>query len=201
MNPFEILAIAVGLAMDAFAVALASSVKLGHVHRSQVFRLAFHFGLFQAAMPIAGWYAGTLLHSQIAAYDHWIAFALLVFVGVKSIKDCLCELRDAEKQGANPEINRHDPTRGASLMILSLATSIDALAVGLSLAFLNVSIWIPVATIGVVTAVLTMFGMLLGARLGLRFGRAMEVAGGLILIAIGMKIVIDHTLAGLSVGG
>jgi len=200
MNAFEVVGIAVGLAMDAFAVALASSVKLGHVRGGQVFRLAFHFGLFQAFMPIIGWYAGRSLSRSIEAYDHWIAFALLTFIGARAIKECLCERKVIKSNGGHRENSQPDPTRGARLMLLSVATSIDALAVGLSLAFLNVSIWLPVVMIGVITAFLTMCGMFIGARLGFRFGRAMEIAGGLILIAIGIKIAVEHSVGGAAAG-
>ena len=183
MGILEILIIAVGLAMDAFAVSLATSVKLHPVTRRQVFRFAFHFGLFQALMPVVGWLAGRSVVDVVGAFDHWIAFGLLGYIGGKAIWGAL--------RGADDEDAR-DPTRGMSLIINSVATSIDALAVGLSLGVLGVSIWYPVVVIGVVTALLSSFGMLIGSRLGARFGTRMEILGGLVLIAIGVKILVEH---------
>lgn len=187
MSLLAIIGIAVGLAMDATAVAIGASVILGRVNGRQVFRFAFHFGLFQAAMPILGWFAGRGLSSHIERWDHWVAFALLTIIGGKGIYDVF---RGGEERGPG----HPDPTRGLSLVILSVATSIDALAVGLSLAVLQVKIWYAAAVIGVVTAALTLCGMLLGARLGQRFGLRVRALGGLILIGIGVKILVEHTL-------
>ena len=170
--------------MDAFAVAVATSVTLGRVTGRQVFRFSFHFGLFQAMMPLAGWFAGRSVQQYIAGWDHWVAFGLLVFVGGRAIYG-------AFKPADAP---RPDPTRGLTLLMLSVATSIDALAVGLSLGMLQVAIWYPILIIGVVTFGLTVSGMLLGARLGPRFGRWTEFFGGLVLIAIGLKILIEHLM-------
>jgi len=186
MNLVEIIVIAVGLAMDAFAVSIASSVIIGKFSRRQVFRLAFHFGLFQAMMPVLGWLAGRSVQEYIQHWDHWAAFGLLTFIGVKAIYTAL------KNDGADS--NNADPSRGLSLVILSVATSIDAFAVGLSFAMLRVDIWYPSAIIGVVTAGLSVVGVLLGSRLGLRFGRKMEMLGGVVLIAIGIKILLEHML-------
>lgn len=180
---FVILGIAVGLAMDAFAVAIASSVTMGEVSRRQVFRLSFHFGLFQAMMPMLGWLAGLTLQRVMVNWNHWLAFGLLAFVGGRAIA---AALRDDE------ENIKSDPTRGASLVMLSVATSIDALAVGVSFAMLRVHIWYPSAVIGLVAASMTIVGMRIGSRLGSRFGQRMEIIGGLVLIAIGIKILSDH---------
>jgi putative Mn2+ efflux pump MntP len=182
-----IIGIALGLAMDATAVAIATSGMLGQVDGRQVFRFAFHFGLFQAGMPVAGWFAGRGFSGYVEHWDHWIAFVLLLLVGSKAILDVL---RGEDGGDAVPA----DPTRGLSLITLSVATSIDALAVGLSLSFLHVSIWIPAAVIGGITAALTVAGMMLGARVGSRLGGRVRVAGGVILIAIGVKILLEHTL-------
>lgn len=171
--------------MDAFAVSIASSICLGTVTPRQVFRLAFHFGLFQAFMPVIGWLAGRELYSLISRWDHWVAFILLAFVGGKAIHGAL--------SGGDETANREDPTRGLSLLILSVATSIDALAVGLSFAALQVAIWMPVLVIGVVAAAFTVAGMLAGCRLGRKFGKRMEMAGGLVLIGIGLQIVVKHS--------
>ncbi|HPC15796.1 MAG TPA: manganese efflux pump MntP family protein [Candidatus Hydrogenedentes bacterium] len=191
MSLWVVLGIAVGLAMDTLAVAIGASVMLRGVTRRQVFRFAFHFGLFQAIMPVIGWAAGIRFVGYIAHWDHWIAFALLGFVGGKAIAGAWAE--DEEETPAAP---RADPTRGWSLIVLSVATSIDALAVGLSFAVLDMAIWVPVAIIGVVTALITMTGMLVGSRLGSRFGKRIEIMGGLILIGIGVKILIQHLVQG-----
>jgi putative Mn2+ efflux pump MntP len=183
----ETIAIACALAMDAFAVATSASVSLGRVNRRQVFRFAFHFGLFQCLMPIIGYFAGASFADYSAAWDHWLAFAILAVIGAKAIYQVL--------KSANGTVTvPQDPTRGASLVMLSVATSIDALAVGLSFALLDRSIWQAALTIGVITGGLTWCGMLIGSRLGSRFGKRLEIAGGLVLIAIGIKIVVDHTL-------
>ncbi len=183
MEFINIAGIALGLAMDAFAVAIASSITLGSVSPRQVFRLAFHFGLFQAMMPVLGWLAGTSLAEVFAVWDHWVAFALLVFIGIRAIRTALSD---------GPEDDVPDPTRGISLVMLSVATSIDALAVGLSFGMLRVRIWYPALIIGIVAGTMTTLGMLLGTRLGSRFGRNTEVAGGLILILIGLNILVQH---------
>lgn len=184
MSPLVLIGIAVGLSMDAFAVAASASVSLSPVSPRQIFRFAFHFGLFQALMPIIGWMAGVSVQQYIHLWDHWIAFGLLVFVGVKAI---VLALRPGEDRSM-----RNDPTRGTTLVMLSLATSIDALIVGLSFAMLGVRIWTPALVIGVITAGLTWFGMVIGSRLGRRFGLPMEILGGLVLIAIGVKILAAH---------
>lgn len=173
--------------MDAMAVAIGTSAILRGVTPRQVFRLAFHFGLFQALMPVIGWVLGALAAGYIRSYDHWIAFGLLAFVGGRAILEAL----SGNEEG---EVSRRDPTRGASLILLSLATSVDALAVGLTFAMLDIQVWYPALVIGLVAGGLTVAGMLFGARLGRRFGRVMEVLGGLVLIGIGLKILIEHVL-------
>jgi len=170
--------------MDAFAVAIGVGLTLGTVSLRQTFRLSYHFGLFQALMPIAGWLAGRSIVAWIAPFDHWVAFALLAAIGGKMIYEALGE-RDEEAQ-------RKDPTKGASLVVLSVATSIDALAVGLSLALLGTAIWYPALVIGIVALVFTAVGLHLGRRFGALLGRRMEIVGGLILVAIGLRILIDH---------
>ncbi len=185
MGHLTILAISVGLAMDAFSVAVATSVNLTRLTGRHIFRFAFHFGLFQAGMPVLGWLAGRTVVHWVAAWDHWLAFGLLSLVGGKAIYD---GLRDIPLDGNQPA----DPTRGWSLVMLSVATSIDAFAVGLSLAWLGTSIWSTVVVIGLVTAAMTTAGMYLGRMLGARFGRRMSIVGGLVLVGIGGKILFDH---------
>jgi len=183
MHWLTILGLAVGLAMDALAVAIGTGLVLKRLTVRHVFRLAFHFGLFQSLMPILGWLAGRTIDAYIRGYDHWIAFGLLTFVGGKM----LWEARRKEE-----DVQPGDPTRGWMLVLLSLATSIDALAVGLSMAFLQVSIWLPSIVIGLVACAFTAGGILFGSRIGRRFGRWPEAIGGLALLGIGAKILAGH---------
>lgn len=187
MNFVEVFWLAVGLSMDAFAVAIACSVFLCHVSFRQVFRLGFHFGLFQAVMPVLGWLAGRSVSEYISTWDHWIAFGLLTLIGLKAIREACKD--GGEEEGAVP---KGDPTKGLSLIMLSVATSIDALAVGVSLAAVNVSIYQPALIIGLITACFTAAGIIYGCRIGSRFGKKVEIIGGAILIAIGAKILIEH---------
>jgi putative Mn2+ efflux pump MntP len=183
MSWITLLGIAVGLAMDAFAVATATGLALRTVTPRHVFRLAFHFGLFQFLMPVIGWAAGSTFSQFIGDYDHWVAFGLLAFVGGKMLWEAFTD-HEAEASG--------DPTRGLMLVTLSVATSIDALAVGLSMAMLGVAIWLPSVVIGLVAGGLTTVGLLLGNRLGARCGFWAEVTGGCVLLAIGLRILYTH---------
>lgn len=189
MSLFAMVFVALGLAMDAFAVATSAGIALGRATRRQVFRIAFHFGLFQAAMPVIGWHAGSCFRRRIQAWDHWVALGLLAFIGGKAIYE-------AFKEEEHRRMARTDPTRGTMLIVYSVATSIDALAVGFSFALIGVSVWTPALVIGIVTAALTMVGMMVGGRLSTRFGQRLEVLGGLILIGIGLKIFISHQFFG-----
>lgn len=184
MSFIEIMLIAAGLAMDAFAVSLAAGAAGRSRGRRAAFRLSFHFGLFQALMPVAGWLLGRSFVSLIAAVDHWIAFGLLAFVAARMIRSGLSDGAESAAAG--------DPSRGASLVMLSVATSIDALAVGLGLAMLRVDIWYPCVVIGVVTAALSLTGLRLGSILGGRVGKRVEILGGCILLGIGAKILVEH---------
>ena len=183
MDLAAVLLIAFALAMDAFAVALSTGAYLVKANVRQTFRLSFHFGLFQFFMPILGWAAGRQVVRFIAEYDHWIAFALLGIIGGRML------VASFEKDGNRV---RADITRGFSLVLLSVATSIDALAVGLSLAVIETPIVVPSFIIGVVAALMTIVGLRLGERLSGAVGRRMEFVGGLILIFIGAKILFDH---------
>lgn len=185
MDWLTIIVLAIALAMDAFAVALGVGINLSPLTGRHLFRLGFHFGFFQAMMPIIGWFAGMSIQKWITDYDHWVAFTLLTFVGGKMLYEAF---QEDSKREAN------DQTRGLTLVILSLATSIDALAVGLSLAMLNISIWKPALVIGLVASALTITGLLLGRRSGAIWGKRVEIFGGLILCAIGIKILLQHLL-------
>ncbi len=189
MDWISLLALAVALAMDAFAVALAAGALLRPVTFRHCFRLGFHFGLFQGLMPVIGWLAGMGLLARVAAWDHWVAFSLLAAVGLHMIHEALT---DQGAEGAD----RGDPTRGWTLVMLSVATSIDALAAGMSLALLDIVVWVPALVIGVVAAAFTWCGVLLGGRIGAVWGRGAGVAGGLVLLVIGLKILLTHLAGG-----
>jgi putative Mn2+ efflux pump MntP len=183
--------LAVGLAMDAFAVAIAMGVGIRELRPAQILRLAIAFGGFQGLMPIVGYLAGRGFREQawVAAWDHWIAFGLLAFLGGKMVYEARFlpgGERDATTAG--------DPTLSLTLVLLAIATSIDALAVGASLALLRVRILLPAVVIGVTAAAFAVAGAQLGRRFGPRLGKRMEIAGGLALIAIGLRILIDHLL-------
>jgi putative Mn2+ efflux pump MntP len=178
--------LAIALAMDAFAVSIAAGVALKSASPRQTFRLAWHFGLFQAMMPVIGWSAGLTVRSRIEAYDHWVAFALLVFVAQGMLRSAF--------KGEQARADTKDPTKGMTMVMLSVATSIDALAVGLSLSMINVSIWTPALIIGLVAGVFTTAGMHLGKVIGsmTQLSRWAETTGGLVLLAIGVNILREH---------
>jgi putative Mn2+ efflux pump MntP len=187
MRWFSLFALALALAMDAFAVAIVTGLSISPLTKRHVFRLAFHFGLFQALMPLIGWSAGAAVYRYTADFDHWVAFGLLSFVGGRMI---LASFHGGEaKRGAK------DPTSGWDLLILSVATSIDALAVGLSLAMIGSPILFPALVIGMVAGVITVLGMVLGRRIGTLWGRRVEALGGVVLIAIGIRILLQHLKA------
>ncbi len=183
MNFFEILLIALSMSMDAFAVCLAAGAQEGTTGPRATFRLAFHFGLFQFLMPIIGWFAGTSVLHFIYAYDQWLAFVLLAFVGIRMVRSGI------DQNSTAPIAN---PSRGWTLVLLAFATSIDALAIGFSLGLVGVTIWYPAVVIGLVTGLVSWLGILLGNRLGLKFGKRMEMIGGITLIIIGIWIVLSH---------
>ena len=183
MGALETLMLAGGLAMDAGAVSVGARASGRASGPRAAFRLGFHFGLFQFLMPVLGWLAGRRIAALIVDLDHWVAFALLGAIGAHMVWS---GLRPGQ------EVSAYDPSRGWSLIMLSIATSVDALAVGLSLAFLQVSVWKVAAVIGVVTAALSAAGFWLGARLGLAGGHKMTVVGGLVLIGVGVKILVEH---------
>jgi putative Mn2+ efflux pump MntP len=181
-----IIGLAVALAMDALAVSVAAGVYLQRVSVRQFFRLSWHFGLFQAMMPIIGWGAGLSVRQWIERYDHWVAFLLLAVVASGMLRQAFSKTEDDEI--------KTDPTRGWRLVVLSVATSIDALAVGLSLSLIGVSVWFPAVMIGLTAGLFTFSGLLLGSRAGrvawLR--RYAEVAGAVVLYGIGLRILHDH---------
>lgn len=183
MNIFEIIFIALSMAMDAFAVCLGVGAARTSEGGRAIFRLSFHFGLFQFLLPVVGWFAGLTVSRYIENYDHWVAFVLLVFVGGRMI---LSGFDDRE------EVNKTDPSRGWNMVLLSVAVSIDALAIGLSLAIVNVNIWYPAVVIGLVTGLMSLLGLRLGNQLGRMVGKRMEIIGGIVLILIGVRIILTH---------
>jgi putative Mn2+ efflux pump MntP len=185
MTLSTIFLVALSMAMDAFAVSLCSGLKIG-VGIRPALRLAFHFGLFQALLPVMGWFLGSAVASLISAYDHWVAFALLAVVGVRMVRSGLSK----EEEKFTP-----DPSRGWTMVMLSVAVSIDALAIGLSLGLLGVTILVPALVIGAVTAALSLLGLRIGLHFGQRLGKTVEVLGGVLLIGIGLQIVIRHLTA------
>lgn len=183
MNMLTTLLLAIGLGVDAFSVAIGIGAANRRKSWAPVLRLSLAFGIFQFAMPLAGWLAGSTVADLIQGFDHWIAFALLALVGGKMIREGFEEETNEEKA---------DQTRGWPLLLLSVATSIDALAVGFSFSLLKAPILLPAAIIGVVCFLMTAVGMSFGKGLARIFGRKVEILGGLVLIAIGVKILIEH---------
>jgi putative Mn2+ efflux pump MntP len=185
MGLVDIIFIALGLAMDAFAVSVAAAATDNVRSKRAVFRLSFHFGLFQFLMPIVGWAAGIQIVSVVSRVAPWVAFGLLAFVGGRMIWSCA----RAEEASFTT-----DPSKGLMLVSLSVATSIDALAVGVSLAMLDVEIWTPSVVIGVITGLLALIGIWMGSRLGQKLGNRVGIAGGVVLCLIGAHILLDHLI-------
>lgn len=189
MNILVILGLAVGLAMDAFAVSVTNGFMIKELKFRHVFRIAFFFGFFQALMPVLGWAAGTAFSDVIKNVDHWIAFGLLSVIGGKMVFESRSMMKDEACGECGDKKNCLDfPT----LLLMSLATSIDALAVGLTFAFLSVEILLPVLIIGIVTFLLCFIGVYIGNKAGHLFEDKLELIGGLVLIGIGVKILIEH---------
>lgn len=181
----ELILTAIGLSMDAFAVAMCIGLSLKTMTVQKALLVGLYFGIFQAGMPLIGYWAGAVFADKISAFDHWIAFALLAFIGAKMVKDSF----------SGPELDGgKEANLGFQGMLpLAIATSIDALAVGVSFAFLKVSILPAVLLIGLITLFLSMTGVKLGNLFGVRFQAKATLAGGLVLILLGTKILLEHT--------
>ncbi len=189
----ELLLISVSLAMDAFAVSVSSAACTPNLKKRFMFRAAFAFGLFQFLMPLTGWFLGASFTHMIRTFDHWLAFSLLAAVGIKM----LVEVYEEFKTGSNScptgeELKRKDLSSKRVTIALAIATSIDALAVGISFSVIGKPAFQPSITIGIVTFILCLTGFFSGKKLGILFGRSAQIAGGVILITIGMKIMVDH---------
>lgn len=186
MSTFEIWLLAVSLAIDCFTVSVASGIILRRIEWRTFFTMAFFFGFFQALMPLIGWNGANHFSHLIEAYDHWIAFGLLAFLGIRMIREYFKDIEECS----------FDPTRLKVILTLAVATSIDALAVGISFAFTGynnlVSLTEPLLAIGFASFVISLTGSLIGIFFGKRFNFRMEFFGGLVLIGIGTKILIEH---------
>ncbi len=181
MGTVDIFIISLALAMDAAAVCLGAAASGFAENKRAVFRLAFHFGLFQALMPLVGYFIGTGFAGFVQTASPFIAFGLLLFVGGRMVMSGLDKSED---------IISKDPSRGMTMVALSVAVSIDAMAVGVSFALMGITIWTPVLLIGLVTALVSWLAVCIGRYLGTRFGKPMEIFGGLVLVGIGLRILL-----------
>lgn len=212
MSIFSILIIAIGLAMDAFAVSICTGIKLKKLKPTKALKVGLYFGGFQAIMPLIGWAISTNFKSSIENIDHWIAFILLSIIGGKMLLDAIKDEKEqsseeamAQETSAN-ETNSEDccgacksiyadnnnPIANKTLLVLAVATSIDALVVGISFAILDVNIIQAVSIIGIVTLIISFIGVMLGKKLGELFKQKAEILGGVILIGMGIKILVEH---------
>lgn len=185
MGFLTILVIATGLSFDTFAVSVSSGLAMPKISFRDAFKVAFVLAFFQAAMPLIGWLAGTGLSKYASDYDHWIAFGLLTLLGGKMIFE---SFRNDEQD------NNFNPLDFKVQVMMAIATSIDALIVGVSFAFLEFRIILSTLIIGSVTFIVSMLGMLFGKKVGAKLGKRMEIIGGVILMAIGLKILLEHTI-------
>lgn len=186
MSTLEIWLLAVSLAMDCFSVSITSGIILRRICWRTFLKIAFFFGLFQALMPLIGWFSASRFFHLIEKFDHWIAFGLLFILGVRMIKESF----------ADEDHHHFDPTRLGVILTLAVATSIDALAVGISFACIGITTWdaisSPIAIIGIVSFVFSIIGCLIGVHFGKRINLRAELWAGIILIGIGIKILLEH---------
>lgn len=204
MSLIELLILAVGLSMDAFAVAICTGLTMRKATTRKATVVGLYFGIFQAVMPLIGYFFATWFADKIIAYDHWVAFGLLGFLGGRMILESFTEegcpdrecpagnCRDRDCPGGKRPDNSEASLKPAEMLPLALATSIDALAVGVSFAFLNVNILQAVAFIGITTFVFSVIGVNIGNTFGTKFKSKAELAGGFILVFIGLKILLEH---------
>ena len=186
MNIFDLILLAVGVSMDAFAVSIAKGLATQRLCPKHYASVALWFGGFQTLMPVIGYFVGANFASVVENFDHWIAFVLLALIGGKMLYDTLSG--DDDEEGADADF------RFRTMLVLAIATSIDALAIGVSLAFLKVDIWSAVAFIGATTAAFSAFGLRLGNIFGYRYKHGAELTGGVVLILIGTKILVEHLI-------
>jgi manganese efflux pump family protein len=192
MSLLELFVIAVGLSMDAFAVAICKGLAMKKINFKKAGIIGLYFGAFQGGMPLIGYFLGVQFQDKITSFDHWIAFALLGFIGINMIKESRnssCEIA-VDSVGT---VNAYDSLAFKTMSVLAIATSIDALAVGVTFAFLNVNIVPAVSFIGIVTFILSMVGVKIGNVFGEKFKSRAELVGGFILVLMGVKILLEHT--------
>lgn len=182
MNLYEIILISIGLAMDAFAVSICKGLSMKKINWKSTLIIAIYFGLFQAIMPVFGYLLGSSFSVIVQKLDHWIAFILLAIIGGNMIK----ESKDDEAE------KRNDKVDFKTMIILAIATSIDALAVGVTFAFFKVKIILSISIIGLITFILSFVGVIIGNKFGDKFQNKAEFTGGIILIFIGLKILLEH---------
>lgn len=193
----ELLLLAVGLAMDAFAVSVGNGLSMKKSDPKAALAIAASFGLFQALMPTVGYFLGSAFETVISRFDHYIALIFLGFIGGKMIFDGIRELREKKKSAGASEEEKPFKLSFGALMIQSVATSIDALIVGVSFAALpNVNIWIAVTLIGIITFSISLVGVFSGKKFGQLLGSRAEIFGGLILVGIGVKVFVEHVFFG-----
>ena len=183
MGTIEIILIAVSLAMDAFAVSICKGLSMKKMDWKKAIIIGLYFGIFQGGMPLIGYLLGVGFEESIKFIDHWIAFGLLAFIGGNMIKEALSK---------NDEDEVDDSVDFKTMIVLAIATSIDALAVGVTFAFLNVNILLAVALIGIITFVISCIGVKLGNVFGDKYEKKAELAGGVVLVLIGLKILLEH---------
>ena len=182
MGTIEILLISIGLAMDAFAVSVCKGLAMKKMSWKKAISIGLYFGTFQAVMPIIGYFLGTTFERFITNVDHWVAFILLVGIGINMVKEAF----NKESE------NRNDNVDVKTMLVLSIATSIDALAIGITFAFLKVNLILAVALIGVITFILAVIGTKIGNRFGDKYQNKAELVGGIILVLLGIKILLEH---------
>lgn len=182
MGAIEILLISIGLAMDAFAVSVCKGLAMKKMSWKNAIIIGLYFGIFQAVMPVIGYFLGTTFERFITNVDHWVAFILLVGIGINMVKEAF----DKESE------NRNDNVDVKTMLVLSIATSIDALAIGITFACLKIHIVMPVITIGLITFIISVIGVKIGNRFGDKYEKKAEIMGGVILILLGIKILLEH---------
>lgn len=182
MGAIEILLISIGLAMDAFAVSVCKGLAMKKMSWKKAIIIGLYFGIFQAVMPVIGYFLGTTFERFITNVDHWIAFILLVGIGINMVKEAF----DKESE------NRNDNVDVKTMLVLSIATSIDALAIGITFACLKIHIVMPVIAIGLITFIISVIGVKIGNRFGDKYEKKAEIMGGVILILLGIKILLEH---------
>ena len=182
MGAIEILLISIGLAMDAFAVSVCKGLAMKKMSWKKAIIIGLYFGIFQAVMPVLGYFLGTTFERFITNVDHWVAFILLVGIGINMVKEAF----NKESE------NRNDNVDMKTMLVLSIATSIDALAIGITFACLKIHIVMPVITIGLITFIISVIGVKIGNRFGNKYEKKAEIIGGVILILLGIKILLEH---------